>query len=598
MSADGASLMSQSRIQVEIYETPIYVPGSGPPMAPITLLPPDSPDSWEIECKMEIERSPRYIVFPKGKPSIRKAVKLLDVLDWVSPRVLEDFEAKEFMRQEKEMETKDIRVEQENINAPHKKRGRPGRPVKTQTQKTRRTPGRRPCRPRHVLEYSEAQTLRETSLEEMMSNDEIAGLPSTLSVKRKRPMILDLEMESIDDNVVTDSAEELKLDLPQSPKRWKDITFSPNSKSPYYKKKFNSSIPQQKTEPSFFAPSKQHQPKYTGESAHGQDNQILQSSTIPRELSPRPSTGRPILPAPRAWSQAVAVPPKQKLPWGQLGRISDDSNPPDSPSAQFSQTLEDTIREANAKMRSKLAQAYGDVVNDGDAQKSRLAAGSKAKSSSTRSSSIGTPNGDLPGQLIPKYLSPAVLPPRRPAILPPPRPARTPQSISTKIRVSVEGSLHSDSQSTSTIANAQDQVANTNRTISAPVATQPNYPIAEYPPDSADDEDKQWKVNCILDEKSKKIKGKWSKFYLIDWVGDWKPTWEKASNVSNDLIADFETMRAAIILRKNNDYESQKGQEDDNGKMLNDGKSESLFVDDDEDSVEVVEDNGFLDDDE
>jgi hypothetical protein len=76
---------------IEISERPKYVPGSGPPMTPISLRPPDGKD-WQIQSVENLEGIPQYIVNPPNDPSGRIPVRKELILNWVSPRTFEDFE--------------------------------------------------------------------------------------------------------------------------------------------------------------------------------------------------------------------------------------------------------------------------------------------------------------------------------------------------------------------------------------------------------------------------------------------------------------------------------------------------------------------------
>ena len=78
-----------------VAERPIYIPGSGPPLAPITIMPPhdkkgiiidemrlgDSKDSW------------RYIVTYDNEPTLRMSIKPERILNYVSARTYEKYMA-------------------------------------------------------------------------------------------------------------------------------------------------------------------------------------------------------------------------------------------------------------------------------------------------------------------------------------------------------------------------------------------------------------------------------------------------------------------------------------------------------------------------
>jgi hypothetical protein len=74
-----------------VAERPVYVPGSGPPLAPVTVMPAHDKDGF-IEAYVQIDKKPIYIVSYEEHPYLRVSVKPENILNWVSPRTLEDWE--------------------------------------------------------------------------------------------------------------------------------------------------------------------------------------------------------------------------------------------------------------------------------------------------------------------------------------------------------------------------------------------------------------------------------------------------------------------------------------------------------------------------
>lgn len=131
---------SRSRIAVPLFSKPAdYVPGSGPPLRPISLLPAGDSTAYIIERVLLPSPGPA----PSGKPlpkrmayligwrDLRAAsmvVPAMQVLEYVSPRTLEEFEAK--LEQEVDDEKEKLRNEfKSGLTMPQqkkkKKRGRP-----------------------------------------------------------------------------------------------------------------------------------------------------------------------------------------------------------------------------------------------------------------------------------------------------------------------------------------------------------------------------------------------------------------------------------------------------------------------------------------
>ncbi|PMD19659.1 hypothetical protein NA56DRAFT_690279 [Hyaloscypha hepaticicola] len=74
-----------------VAERPMYVPGSGPPLAPVTVMPAHDKDGI-IQGEVKMDKKLKYIVGYERHPYLRVSVKPQNILDWVSPRTLEDWE--------------------------------------------------------------------------------------------------------------------------------------------------------------------------------------------------------------------------------------------------------------------------------------------------------------------------------------------------------------------------------------------------------------------------------------------------------------------------------------------------------------------------
>jgi hypothetical protein len=78
-----------------VAERPIYIPGSGPPLAPITIMPPNDKKGIIIdEMKLGDSRdSWRYIVTYDNEPALRISIKPERILNYVSARTYEKYMA-------------------------------------------------------------------------------------------------------------------------------------------------------------------------------------------------------------------------------------------------------------------------------------------------------------------------------------------------------------------------------------------------------------------------------------------------------------------------------------------------------------------------
>ncbi|KAJ4138341.1 hypothetical protein NW768_002164 [Fusarium equiseti] len=135
---------TKSRITVCVPERPRdYVPGSGPPLQPISLLPPKDSTAYILERIIlppppgvatdgnPLPRRMTYVVTWSDLPAAQMLVPAMDILDYVSPRELEEWE---FKNTEEQMENEAVQKQQIQAGeAPKKKRGRPPKHSKIET---------------------------------------------------------------------------------------------------------------------------------------------------------------------------------------------------------------------------------------------------------------------------------------------------------------------------------------------------------------------------------------------------------------------------------------------------------------------------------
>ncbi|KAF5612070.1 uncharacterized protein FSUBG_1802 [Fusarium subglutinans] len=126
----------RSRIEVRLRSKPRdYVPGSGPPLQPISLLPPQDSTAYILERIIlpspglaadghPLPRRMAYIVSWTDLPAAQMLVPAMDILEYVSPRKLEEWEFKNTEEQLEE-ETAEKRKTEAGQVAQQKRRGRP-----------------------------------------------------------------------------------------------------------------------------------------------------------------------------------------------------------------------------------------------------------------------------------------------------------------------------------------------------------------------------------------------------------------------------------------------------------------------------------------
>lgn len=180
-----------SRIAIPLFSKPAdYVPGSGPPLRPISLLPAGDSTAYIIERVLLPSPGPaangrplpKRMAYLIGWRDLRAAsmlVPAMQVLEYVAPRTLEEFEAK--LEQEVDDEKEKLRNElKSGVAAPLKKRkrGRPPAHSQIKSAVVAEPVAETPTKPRHkkgVISLSTPQKSRLADFEWLSEED---GSPS------------------------------------------------------------------------------------------------------------------------------------------------------------------------------------------------------------------------------------------------------------------------------------------------------------------------------------------------------------------------------------------------------------------------------------
>ena len=125
-----------------VAERPQYIPGSGPPLAPVTIMPPHDKDGYIIEQVM-LYSEWRYIVGFHDIPNLRVGVRLPNILRWVSARELEKWNTNKYdaeVQEEEERELPLLEAKEERKNKRLEKLAKIGLSGETKSRKRKRTP--------------------------------------------------------------------------------------------------------------------------------------------------------------------------------------------------------------------------------------------------------------------------------------------------------------------------------------------------------------------------------------------------------------------------------------------------------------------------
>ncbi|KAL6904166.1 hypothetical protein GGI43DRAFT_312652 [Trichoderma evansii] len=219
---------TRSRITIPLFSKPAeYVPGSGPPLRPISLLPTGDSTAYISERVLLPSPGlaangrplPKRMAYLIGWRDLRAAsmlVPAMQVLEYVSPRTLEEFEAK--LEQEVDDEKETLQNElKSNLAAPQKKRKRGRPPAHSQIKSgvvAEPVGAVTPTKPRHkkgVISLSTPQKSRLADFEWLSDED---GSPSRqIAEEQFQSLHGFLPDPEEDSNVVGDTNDPLPRDL-------------------------------------------------------------------------------------------------------------------------------------------------------------------------------------------------------------------------------------------------------------------------------------------------------------------------------------------------------------------------------------------------
>jgi hypothetical protein len=95
------------RFDFVVAERPKYIPGSGPALAAITVMPPHDKDGFIID-KVQFSKQLRYLVGYEHYPQLKVSVEPQNILDWVSRHALEKWESDQYDAEEKRREEEEL----------------------------------------------------------------------------------------------------------------------------------------------------------------------------------------------------------------------------------------------------------------------------------------------------------------------------------------------------------------------------------------------------------------------------------------------------------------------------------------------------------
>jgi hypothetical protein len=546
---------------IEIPDRPVYQPGSGPAMAPITLQPDDSDTGWVIAGTVDFQGISQYVVTPKDNPAHRRPVKKQHILDWVSPKAHEDFEYTQYKIQTEAEREKESRIMAKAVAVRKRIQG----VGLAREQAKARKPFARYMQLEQVDDSDRGNTSKQLSSPEHSSDDLNSGmLPGrSESTKRKRSVGFPQEKEpAVKRRGPTSSSK-----APLVWKAWKPPLLGSSRQgqvertgdetdeegeardTPEYDngqlRRLNTfdrpSLPTQRrlsthsrtsvaqkpsvfsySEPSLFVPATASPSPKLRRSvlsppllASGNYPKSASPSTQPETKYPRkvtvlqkPSNGRtcsPILP-PTKLCKPPASKPVSTTFHVALARVGESSR---------GRTLKRKRHSLSPTDESTAAGESSDVNGMSNDHRSKRAYETEAMGRShfsdiaaSRSTWVSVDHK-------------ASKPEKREG-------SRSSSSGSSNILI--WPSNHKSAK----VSNEQSKY------FAGMKMKQNDKEDVEEDEKEEEDSNETWDIHGLLDDEMRRVNGQLVRHYLVEWVGDWDPTWEPEQNVSTEAITIYE----------------------------------------------------------
>jgi hypothetical protein len=166
----------RGRIEVDLSSRPKRLYRAAAPPPPITLVPPRDSTAYIVSKLVLFHRGQRrmyYTVSWTDQPAARVSVLATRVLDYVSPRELEDWEYNDFLAREEEKRIAEVEAAKDGGTEKKKVGRKRGRPPKGPRQKAE-------------LEAAEEEGIVDSEAEAMLAERNKASAGPSLSTPRKR----------------------------------------------------------------------------------------------------------------------------------------------------------------------------------------------------------------------------------------------------------------------------------------------------------------------------------------------------------------------------------------------------------------------------
>ncbi|KAM7202645.1 hypothetical protein V8F33_002571 [Rhypophila sp. PSN 637] len=510
------------KIEILLPSKPVYVPGAGPRSAPISLTPAKDSTAYILdkyvlpklsECGPKDRRLVYYLVGFRDLPEVRTLIPCHKAQEYVDPATIEEWESE----QHKKLMDERARLKEEAA----KKRKKAGRPPKIKDDPAE-------------LDYSKpspqgtvtASTPTGSEHHGRMLDTQLTG-PS-LSTPQKRPgSSLDqlgqldrLEQEEAGPTKPNTKANSKSDAKTQTQPRTTTSTSTASSTSSSNVNRLSVREEEAIRRQLFHSATKRRlSPSYSPPVNQQHQDPAVESATMPRSGKPYPGHLRHLrgnASTSRASSSSQAS-------------TSAGQPTPSQPAASVSSSGGRQTRSATRNSRPSTSESASVDSPSGSTGTGTAPQYNTQPANAAAASSGSTANTNIPVTTHPAFAASwgdDRLPlPNSQGILPSTEPASpTPESSRRQ-----KGKKRSSKETP-----AEDAQAKKKRKTSKAKANEVEEPI----------EDECWSVKRLLRDEFRYVNGRRALYYLVQWTGNYEPTWEPASNIiDKELVRVYKAQK-------------------------------------------------------
>ena len=535
---------------IEIPDRPVYQPGSGPAMTPITLQPDDSDTGWVIAGTVDFQGISQYVVTPKDNPAHRRPVKKQHILDWVSPKAHEDFEYTQYKIQTEAEREKESRIMAKAAAVRKRIRG----VGLAREQAKARKPFARYMQLEQVDDSDRGNASRQLSSPEHSSDDLNNGMfpGRSESIKRKRSVGFPHEKEPAVKRRGPSSSSEASLVR----NAWKPPLLGSGQ--------------QGQVERTGDETDEEGEARDTPEYDNGQLRHLntFDRPSLPtqRRLSTHSRTSMPQKPSVFCYSEPSLFVPATASPSPKLHRsvlsppLLASGNYPKSASPS-TQSETKYLRKATVLQKPSNGRTYSPILppsklwkppahvgeSSGDRTPKRKRHSLSPTDESTAAGESSDVNGMSNGLRSDRACEKEAMGRSHFSDVAASRSTWASVDHKASKPEKSKGSRSSSSGSSNILRwpsnHKSAKVSNEQSKYFAGMKMKQNDKKDVEEDEEEGDSNETWDIHGLLDDEMRRVNGQLVRHYLVEWVGDWDPTWEPEQNVSMEAITIYENKK-------------------------------------------------------